>query len=78
MACYRCGRIQTDPVRGALPWKRGVVGSEQVLICPQCQAEAPDWSDELDRCPRCSSTRLAIVMGSAVCRGCGHDWPVHP
>lgn len=77
MPCYRCGRIQTDPVKGASPWARGVVGDEQILICPECQREHPSWTDELRRCPRCAGTRLSIVMGSFVCRGCGHDWPVN-
>jgi DNA-directed RNA polymerase subunit RPC12/RpoP len=72
MPCYRCERIQTDPVKGASPWARGVVDGEQILICPECQRENPDWSDALDRCPRCESTRLSMVMGSLTCRGCDY------
>ena len=72
MPCYRCERIQTDPVKGASPWARGVVAGEQILICPECQRENPDWVDALDRCPRCGSTRLSMVMGSLMCRGCDY------
>jgi hypothetical protein len=73
--CYRCGRIQTDPVKGASPWARGVIKSEQILMCPPCQSENPEWSQELDRCEKCGGTRLSVVMGSIVCRACGHDRP---
>jgi hypothetical protein len=76
MPCYRCGRIQTDPVRGASPWGRGVVRGEQVLICPECQTSDPRWPESLDRCPHCGGTRLSIVMGSMVCRSCNADWAV--
>ena len=72
MPCYRCQRIQTDPVKGASPWARGVVEGEQILLCPDCQHEDPDWSEALDRCPRCGSTRLSMVMGSLTCRGCDY------
>lgn len=72
MPCYRCSRIQTDPVKGASPWARGVVQKEQILICPECQKQHPTWPEELDRCPRCDSTRLSMVMGSISCRGCGY------
>lgn len=74
--CYRCGAVQTDPVKGASPWARGVVGREQILVCPGCQAADPAWTESLDRCESCGGTRLAIVMGSVVCRACGHDEPV--
>jgi hypothetical protein len=67
--------VQTDPVKGPSLWKRGVIGSEQVLVCPECQEEDPDWSNALDRCPRCGSPRLVIVMGSILCKACNHDWP---
>jgi ribosomal protein L40E len=67
--CYRCGARQTDPSRGASPWRRGVRGTEQVLVCPQCQAR-PDWTAELDRCPRCGSTALVRRLGQTVCRDC--------
>lgn len=72
MPCYRCERVQTDPVKGASPWGRGVVEGEQVLICPGCQADDPNWTDALQRCPRCGGTRLSIVMGSLSCRSCGY------
>lgn len=75
MPCYRCHRVQTDPAKGASPWARGVIGSEQVLVCPQCQIDDPTWHQALETCPRCGSTRLSVVMGSVVCRGCGFDWP---
>jgi ribosomal protein L40E len=67
--CYRCGARQTDPDRGPSPWRRGVRGTEQVLICPQCQTGS-DWTAELDRCPQCGSTALMRRLGHAVCRDC--------
>ncbi|HVM34313.1 MAG TPA: hypothetical protein VM784_03110 [Actinomycetota bacterium] len=76
MPCYRCGAIQKDPAKGASPWARGVVGHDQILVCPSCQSGHPSWTDELERCAVCESTRLGIVMGSVVCRSCGHDAPV--
>ena len=45
-----------------------------MLVCPECQTG--DWVEALERCPRCGTTRLSIVMGSIVCRGCYHDWVV--
>ncbi|HYI45940.1 MAG TPA: hypothetical protein VE174_10850 [Actinomycetota bacterium] len=66
--------MQTDPVKGASPWKRGVIGGEQILVCPECQDENPAWKQEVDKCPRCGSARLAIVMGSILCKDCNHDW----
>ncbi|MPZ91900.1 MAG: hypothetical protein GEU68_09770 [Actinobacteria bacterium] len=74
MPCYRCGRIQTDPVKGASPWGRGVVEGAQILICPECQTSDPEWPRSLDACPRCGGTRLSVVMGSIVCRSCNADW----
>jgi Zn finger protein HypA/HybF involved in hydrogenase expression len=73
MPCYRCGRVQTDPVKGASPWAVGVLEREQVLICPVCQQEDGSWADLLDRCPSCGSTRLKMMLGSRVCRACGAD-----
>ena len=70
MPCYRCERVQTDPLKGPSLWKRGVVDGEQILVCPQCQEDVPDWESALDRCPQCGSTRLTLVMGSLVCRNC--------
>jgi hypothetical protein len=70
MPCYRCDARQTDPARGASPWDRGVVGGEQVLVCPACQRD-PDWRRALDQCVSCGSTRLAKALGLVVCRACG-------
>ena len=75
MPCYRCGRVQTDPSKGASPWAVGVVAREQVLVCPQCQVDDPEWAGALERCPRCGATRLKIMVGMVVCRQCGNDWP---
>jgi hypothetical protein len=70
MPCYRCGTRQVDPDRGESPWKRGVRGDRQVLICPGCQA-AFDWMADLDRCPVCTGIRLVRRLGEAECRDCG-------
>lgn len=70
MPCDSCGARQTDPVRGASPWKRGVRDGAQVLICPDCQLD-PDWARNLDRCPTCGSTALVRTLGETHCRGCG-------
>jgi hypothetical protein len=70
MPCYRCGVRQTDPVRGASPWRRGVCAGAQVLVCPVCQG-AHDWAEELDRCGRCGSTMLVRSLGETQCRSCG-------
>ena len=70
MPCYRCGTRQVDPDRGETPWRRGVRGDRQVLICPGCQA-AIDWSVELDRCQVCSSVHLVRRLGEVECRDCG-------
>ena len=70
MPCYRCDARQVDPVRGPSPWKRGVRGDRQVLICPQCQS-GRDWASDLDRCPRCGSVRLVRRLGEVECRACG-------
>ena len=71
MPCYRCGARQVDPARSPSPWKRGVRGDHQVLICPQCQSER-DWASDLDRCPDCGSIRLVRRLGDVECRDCGH------
>lgn len=73
MPCYRCGARQTDPARGASPWKRGVRDDSQVLICPECQ-RSHDWTAELDSCPECDSTMLVRALGATTCRACG--WSV--
>lgn len=71
MPCYRCGQRQTDPDRGASPWKRGVLADRQVLICPDCQA-GRNWAADLDHCPVCSSARLVRRLGEVECKDCGH------
>jgi len=70
MACYRCGSRQVDPVRGHSPWRRGVRGDQQVLICPTCQG-MHDWKADLDPCSRCGSVRLVRRLGEVECRDCG-------
>lgn len=76
MPCYRCAARQTDPDRGASPWKRGVAGGEQVLVCPACQAADPDWAAGLDACASCGSTALVKQLGVVRCRDCGYElWP---
>jgi hypothetical protein len=72
MPCYRCGRVQTDPVKGASPWAVAVAAGEQVLVCPSCQSE-PAWDQPLEHCNACGSRRLKIVMGSILCRDCGSE-----
>ena len=75
MPCYRCGARQVDPVRGQVsPWRRGVKGDEQVLICPACQAAA-DWTGDLDKCPQCGSVHLVRRLGEVECRDCGATIP---
>jgi hypothetical protein len=70
MPCYRCGTRQVDPDRGESPWRRGVRGDRQVLICPDCQV-AIDWASELDRCQVCGSVHLVRRLGEVECRDCG-------
>lgn len=74
MPCYRCGRRQDDPVRGASPWKRAVRRQAQVLVCPDCQRSA-GWSSDVDHCPGCGSTALVRALGETRCRGCGRSDP---
>jgi uncharacterized Zn finger protein (UPF0148 family) len=71
MPCYRCGTRQTDPDRGQSPWKRGVRGDNQVLVCPDCQS-GRDWAADLDRCARCGTVRLVRRLGEVECKNCGH------
>jgi hypothetical protein len=59
-----------DPDRGESPWKRGVRGDRQVLICPGCQSSF-DWTADLDRCAVCSSIHLVRRLGEVECRACG-------
>ncbi|MFG1705893.1 hypothetical protein ACFLIM_22105 [Nonomuraea sp. M3C6] len=68
MPCYRCGARQTDPVRGASPWQRGVRDESQVLICPDCQ-RLHDL--DLDACSTCGSVALICRLGEVECRSCG-------
>ncbi len=71
MPCHFCGRVQTDPVaKQPVTWLRGVIGGEQVLVCPDCATNEPRAA-AFDRCDRCGSTRLSITLGSVVCRSCG-------
>ena len=35
------------------------------------EAERRDWDVGLDRCDRCASTRLSLMLGEVVCRACG-------
>jgi hypothetical protein len=61
---------QVDPARGHSPWRRGVRGDQQVLICPTCQG-MHDWKADLDQCGRCGSVRLVRRLGEVECRDCG-------
>src|SRR5438105_7383969 len=70
--CELCGRPTYDPDKRERPWARAVSGGRQVLVCPQCQAERPDWSASLDRCQQCGAIRLSAMLGEVVCRACGH------
>ncbi|AEH09886.1 MULTISPECIES: hypothetical protein [Protofrankia] len=72
MPCFRCHTRQTDPTRGASPWRRAVVAGEQVLFCPQCQ-QTVGWSQTLDRCGSCGSTHLAKALGLISCQDCGRE-----
>jgi hypothetical protein len=69
--CYLCGRPTYDPDKRSRPWARAAVGGHQVLVCPVCQQDRPDWESGLDRCERCSSPRLSAMLGELVCRACG-------
>ncbi|MEY9889509.1 putative amidophosphoribosyltransferase [Catenulispora sp. MAP5-51] len=70
MPCHRCGARQTDPVRGASPWRRGVRAGEQVLVCSDCQ-RGRDWTADLAHCAACGSPRLVRALGSTQCKDCG-------
>jgi hypothetical protein len=70
MACVRCGTRQDDPGRGPSPWKHGVLGGEQVLVCPDCQRR-PDWQADFQRCPECEGVRLSKALGVVRCSTCG-------
>ncbi|MDN3354959.1 hypothetical protein [Actinomadura sp. DC4] len=77
MPCYRCGARQTDPIRGASPWKRGVREERQVLVCPDCQ-ETTEWAAALDQCAACRSASLVCRLGEIECRDCGHVRTAEP
>jgi ribosomal protein L40E len=70
MPCYRCGARQVDPVRGHSPWRRGVRGDQQVLVCPACQG-ASDWTADMDKCRHCESVHLVRRLGEVECKDCG-------
>ena len=70
--CHLCGRPTYDPAKGERPWVRATSGGQQVLVCPTCQEERPDWAVVLDRCEACGATRLSAMLGQVVCRACGH------
>lgn len=74
MPCFRCEKVQNDPVKGKSDWARFVLKGDQVLLCPGCQHELADWKGMGDRCPDCGSPRLKVVMGSVVCGACGSDF----
>ncbi|MGH2657545.1 MAG: hypothetical protein ACRDIZ_12780 [Actinomycetota bacterium] len=74
-ACVVCGRPTYDPDKRERPWARGVRGGRQVLVCPRCQADRPDWQASMDTCPSCGSTRLTVTLGEVTCRACGHISP---
>ena len=75
MPCFRCGRVQEDPPQGKpSPWKRAVISGEQVLVCPVCQGEAPDWNRDAERCRRCGNPSLSLKLGMRVCSRCGEAW----
>jgi len=70
--CHLCGRPTYDPDKRERPWVRATSGGRQVLVCPRCQEERPDWAVQLDRCEACGATRLSAMLGQVVCRECGH------
>jgi len=70
--CGLCGRATYDPAKSGTPWVRAVARGRQILICPECQRDRPDWAAGLDRCRACGGTRLSAMLGEVVCRSCGH------
>lgn len=70
--CHLCDRPTYDPDKGERPWVRGVAGGRQVLVCPSCQEQRPEWGEALERCERCGSTRLSMMLDRVVCRACGN------
>jgi hypothetical protein len=66
--CYRCGTRQADPEPGkSSPWRRGVIGEHQVLVCPACQSAA---LGDLTRCVRCGSAYLIRRLDQVECLDC--------
>ncbi|MER5649942.1 hypothetical protein [Streptosporangium sp. NPDC002524] len=72
MPCFSCGARQTDPIRGASPWTRGVRDETQVLICPDCRRV---HEADLDTCSSCGSVALICRLGEVECRSCGSVRP---
>jgi hypothetical protein len=57
-----------DPEAGkSSPWRRGVVGEHQVLVCPACVSTA---LDDLSRCSRCGSAHLIRRLDQVECLDC--------
>ncbi len=69
--CYLCGRPTYDSDKRSRPWLRAVAAGRQVLVCPVCQEERPEFAESLDRCDRCGAIRLSAMLGEVVCRACG-------
>ena len=68
MPCYRCGTRQADPEPGKpSPWRRGLVGEHQVLICPACHQAA---LADLTRCDRCGGVHLIRRLDQVECLDC--------
>jgi hypothetical protein len=70
-SCLVCGRPTYDPEKSERPWARGVAKGRQVLVCPRCQSDTPEWVRMLDECANCGSTRLNVTLGRVICRECG-------
>ncbi len=71
VGCELCGRPTYDPDKRDVQWMRAAARGRQVLICPGCQMERPNWAEGLDRCRRCGAIRLSVMLGEVVCRQCG-------
>jgi hypothetical protein len=69
--CELCGRPTYDPGKRERPWARAVRDRRQILVCPSCQGDRPEWSRDVDRCGTCGSPRLSVTLGEVVCRACG-------
>ncbi|WP_436761905.1 hypothetical protein [Streptosporangium sp. V21-05] len=72
MPCFSCGARQTDPIRGASPWTRGVRDETLVLVCPDCRRT---HEADLDTCSTCGSVALICRLGEVECRSCGSVRP---